>query len=77
LTRKIGYGELYGVEIPDEVRTVQALLSPCENDLIELIRDGQQELSVLHVHQSQPALAELDYVEKGFRCRKKVKFPTA
>ena len=74
--RKLGYGELYGVEIEDGYRSIAAELSTCEADLIDFIRDGQQEISVLHIHQSQPAYAETDFVSHGFRCRKKTKFPT-
>jgi hypothetical protein len=74
--RRLAYGEIYGVEIEDGLRLIDVDVSECEHSLIDLIRDGQHDISVLHVHQSQPALAELDFVEKGFRCRKKIKFPT-
>lgn len=75
--RTLRFGEVYGVEVDNVGKTVQVNVSRAERDLIQLIDDGTQYIDVLTVHQGEPVMAEIDFKnEVGFRCRKKVKFPT-
>lgn len=70
------YGELYGVQVDAEDRWVDCEVSPAMRDLLGYIRDGAQHIDILTVHNGQPTLAETDLLLNGFRCRKKVKFPS-
>lgn len=75
----VKYGELYGVEIPDESNLLmpfERALSQAMIDLINQIRNGGQYIDVLTIHNGQPTCAEYDFKLNGFRCRKKVRFPT-
>ena len=74
--REVQYGELYGVEIEAQEPEREELVSPAERDLLEAIRGGLQYIDVLTIHNGEPSVAELDYKSAGFRCRKKIKFPT-
>ncbi len=74
--REIKYGELFGVQVDDNHPWIEYEVSPNDLDLLEYIRDGAQYIDVLTVHNGQPVLAETDFKLNGFRCRKKVKFPT-
>lgn len=74
--RAIGYGELFGVEIDDAPKEINLDVSMNCQDLIEMIRNGAQHIDVLTIHQGEPVMAETDYKDNGFRCRKKTKFPT-
>lgn len=74
--REVQYGEMYGVEIAAQEPGIEELVSPAERDLLEAIRDGMQYIDVLTIHNGEPSVAELDYKSAGFRCRKKIKFPT-
>ena len=74
--RAIAFGELFGVEIPVEENWIEEELHPAERDLVEFIRAGGQYIDVLTVHHSLPVIAETDMKLNGFKCRKKVKFPT-
>ncbi|MEL7591636.1 MAG: hypothetical protein AAGU17_10140 [Anaerolineaceae bacterium] len=74
--REVEYGELYGVEIAAQEPELEALVSTAERDLLEVIRGGLQYIDVLTIHNGEPSIAELDYQQAGFRCRKKIKFPT-
>ena len=76
-TRELQFGEIFGVEIDPRTRMVHAQVSANERDLAHFIEDGNCYIDVLTVHQSEPVTAELDYENRGFRCRKKIKFPTA
>ena len=73
---EVQYGELYGVEIEAQEPGIEELVSPAERDLLEAIRGGLQYIDVLTIHNAEPVVAELDYKRAGFRCRKKIKFPT-
>ena len=76
--RDMKFGEMYDVDIPEcDDKPVQEELTPCQRDLIEAIRNGLQEISILSIHNGEPAFAETDCVIRGFRCRKKIKFPTS
>ena len=76
-TRELHYGELFGVEIDPTGPRENLQVSSNERDLVRLILDeGTCYIDVLTVHQSEPVLAEMDVEVRGFRCRKKVKFPT-
>jgi hypothetical protein len=75
--RELGFGELYGVEIKDGTRAIEQTASIAERDLIETIRRGNQYFDVLYVHQGSPIMAEIDFKLNGFRCRKKIRFPTS
>lgn len=74
--REVQFGNLYGVEIKDQRPIVTQQLSQAEKDLIGYIRAGAQYIDILTVHNGQPTLAETDIKLNGFRCRKRVKFPT-
>ncbi len=76
-TRSLRFGELYGVEIEldgDDLFPLE--VSKNEYDLIEAIHNGLQYIDVLTVHNGEPVRAEVDAKTNGFRCRKKIKFPT-
>ncbi len=75
---QVRYGEIYGVEIPPgggDFIEWDELPQPTK-DLILYIRSGVQHIDVLTVHNGLPTAAETDMKVYGFRCRKKVKFPT-
>lgn len=74
--KAIRYGELFGVQVDDQGKWIDYELTPEQHDLIEYIRDGAQYIDILTVHHGQPTLAETDLKINGFRCRKKIKFPT-
>jgi hypothetical protein len=75
VTRHLQFGTIYGVEVKHEYRSMTAEVSIEESDLIDFAREHPY-IDVLTVHAGQPVTAETDFVEKGFRCRKKHKFPT-
>ena len=73
--REVAFGEMYGVRIANEPAHIPSRISAAERALVLEIRDGLEDISVLHVHEGQPAYAEIDEKIAGFRCRKKIKFP--
>lgn len=73
---EIQFGEMFGVQVDDGDRWIEYSLTPAQRDLIGYIREGAQYIDILTVHHGQPVLAETDLKIDGFRCRKKVKFPT-
>ncbi len=74
--RELGFGEMFGVEIPDAEQETRLMIPQATYDLILHIRSGVRYIDVLTVHRGQPTLAETDLKIDTFRCRKKVKFPT-
>ncbi len=73
----VGYGELYSVDVPaGGGEFIECELPKATQDLILYIRSGFPHIDILTVHHGQPAFAEFDGEIRGFRCRKKVKFPT-
>jgi hypothetical protein len=74
--RDVNYGEIYGVEIISGNPKHHVQVSANAQDLIEAIRDGQNSISVLTIHQGEPVMAETDYKRGRLHCRKKTKFPT-
>lgn len=75
--KEIQYGELFGVQVDDQDKWIEYEISPAMLDLVGYIREGAQHIDILTVHNGQPVLAETDLKLNGFRCRKKIKFPTA
>jgi hypothetical protein len=73
--RSVRFGEMFSVEIPDDLYKVPEELTTSEADLIEFIRSGHPHLDVLRIHAGEPTCAEIDFVMNGFSCRKKAKFP--
>jgi hypothetical protein len=69
----IGFGEIYGVNIPVTVYLNSRELTDPEWKLITFIRAGHPYTDVLHIHQGAPAMAEDEEI-LGFKCRKKTKF---
>ena len=74
--RRLRFGEIYGVEIALGGDTSPIDLSKNEFDLVKEIENGLQSIDMLTIHNGEPVLAEVDYKDNCFRCRKKVKFPT-
>ena len=74
---EVGYGEMFGVEVPHGAPNSNREVSKNFKDLVEFVRDGNQYIDVLTIHQGEPVTAEIDQEIKGFRCRKKRRFPTA
>lgn len=70
------YGEIFGVEVPAGVPLIERDLSPQQLSLIEYLRSGCQSIDILTIHAGSPVMAENDRIIHGFRCRKKVRFPT-
>lgn len=74
--REVEHGEMYGVEVDvTEPYVTLGVSQPCA-DLLTMIRNGIQYIDVLTIHNGEPSLAEVDFKKYGFRCRKKIKFPT-
>ena len=73
--REVAFGEVYGVCLTEGPVGRLRRLSSAERALILEMRDGTKDISVLHVHEGQPTYAEVDEKIKGFRCRKKIRFP--
>lgn len=74
--RDLGFGEIFGADVPDAPCTLMMDLNEAEWKLVNWLRAGHTHIDVLSVHMGMPALAETDYEKDGFRCRKKTKFPT-
>jgi len=72
----IGYGEMYGVEVPETSGKTIIEASANLRDLNWIIEQGQRKFDVITVHQGKPVYFETDQIVGGFRCRKKVKLPT-
>lgn len=73
--QKIGYGEIYSPKVDEQLHNEVADISANEKDLLDLIRSGAP-VSIIIIHQNEPVYAEVDQLIDGFRCRKKIKFPT-
>jgi hypothetical protein len=73
---EVKYGEIFGVELDPGKPEIEVEASQNFRSLIEAIRDGLNHISVLTIHQGDPAMAETDFKHKGFSCRKKYRFPT-
>lgn len=74
--RELGYGYMYGVRVEEHKPDLPLEVTHAEKDFLEAIRNGLQEIDVLTVHGGEPTVAETDYKHNGFRCRKKIRFPT-
>lgn len=74
---EIKFGEIHGIIFPpgNYVLDCEEKVSAIQMELIEKIRGGAQEISVLRIHNGEPAYAEIDQKINGFSCRKKLKFP--
>jgi hypothetical protein len=74
--QKLRFGEMYSLKV-GQTPDVQFPLTTSANvrDLLELLREWGR-VDVLTVHEGEPVTAELDYQENGYRCRKRIKFPT-
>ncbi len=76
-TRDLNFGELFGVDLDLRGPRENMIVSQNERDLVQFILDEEAcYIDVLTVHQSEPVTAEMDLEMRGFRCRKKIKFPT-
>ena len=76
-TRDLKFGELFGVDLDLRGPRENMNVSLNERDLVQFILDEEAcYIDVLTVHQSEPVTAEMDMEVRGFRCRKKIKFPT-
>lgn len=73
--REMKYGEMFGVDVDMDSPATVMELTEKENSLVEMLRGGSY-IDVLTVHQGEPATAEIDEKIGGFRCRRKIKFPT-
>jgi hypothetical protein len=73
--QKIGYGEVYSPKVETGPQTEILEVSANVADLLDLVRSGAP-ISIITIHQYEPVYAEVDQLMDGFRCRKKVKFPT-
>ena len=73
--RHLQFGTIYGVEVPAEELKLISDLTIEEIDLVHFAREHPY-IDVLTIHAGKPATAEVDFVDEGFRCRKKHKFPT-
>ena len=72
--REVIHGEIYSVQISPGAKTNTYQLNDAERSLMIEIRNGMTDISVLHIHEGQPAYAEVDKKVNGLRCRLKVKF---
>ena len=74
-TRELKFGEVCGIEVPYTGLPRQFEVSNNEADLLDFL-DENPCIDRLTVHQGEPVLAETKYESNGFRCLKKIKFPT-
>jgi hypothetical protein len=72
---EVGYGEIYSVIISPANHSLNVDVSEARREVIETLRTGK-EISILVIHQGEPAYMEIDDKTLGFRCRKKHKLPT-
>ena len=72
--REVTFGEVYGVRLTNSGTLKPRRINAAERAMILEMRNGMNEVSVLHVHDGQPAFAEVEETINGFRCRKKVRF---
>ena len=72
---EVDYGEIYSVIIAPEVHDLNVDVNEARREVIETLRTGK-EISILVIHQGEPAYMEIDEKTLGFRCRKKHKLPT-
>jgi len=73
--QKIGFGEIYAPKMEGQQHSEAAEVSANVKDLLDLIRSGAP-VSIITIHQNEPVYAEVDQLIDGFRCRKRIKFPT-
>lgn len=74
LIQRIGYGEIFNIEIPDSEPTCEIDIGSSAKKLLDFIRDGNQSISRLQIHQNEPQYAETNGELFGFRFRKRSKF---
>jgi len=53
--RFVNFGELRNIEVPEEGDLVKLELSPKDEGLLALIRDGYRAFDTLQVHNGQPS----------------------
>ncbi len=73
--QKIGFGEIYSPKVEGQLHDEVIDVSANVRDLLDLIRSGTP-VSIIIIHQNEPVYAEVDQLVDGFRCRKKVRFPS-
>ncbi len=73
--RKLKFGEICSIEVVYTGSPREVEVSRNEADLLNFL-DENPCIDKLTVHQGEPVLAETNYESNGFRCRKKIKFPT-
>ena len=72
--RNVEFGDIYDVEVPEEGQLVEMDLSPKDEILLELLRDGIREFHSIGVHNGQPSFAVITGVSRyGNRYRRKIK----
>jgi hypothetical protein len=70
------FGQIENVTVEHDVASIPAVVSENQRDLIALIRSGTRYFDSISVHRGEPVIAETSGTDFGFRCRKKIKFPT-
>jgi hypothetical protein len=73
--QRIGFGEIYSPKVEAQLHNEVVDVSANVKDLLDLIRSGIP-VSIIIIHQNEPVYAEVDQLIDGFRCRKKVRFPS-
>lgn len=74
-TRQLRFGEICSIEVVYTGSPQQIEVSQNEADLLNFL-DENPCIDRLIVHQGEPMLAETKCESNGFRCLKKIKFPT-
>jgi hypothetical protein len=74
--KKLQYGTIYDLEVPDEEHIHNVNLSRQQKEFIEVIRDGNNYFNIVKVHQAEPAYAEVPgtTTRTGYRCVRLYKF---
>jgi hypothetical protein len=71
--RFVNFGELHDIEVPEEGDLVELALSPKDELLLALLREGCRSFDVLQVHNGQPAFVLISGVTRhGNHFRQKI-----
>ncbi len=72
---RVGYGDMYDVEVLEEGGLVELDLSPQDERFLALLKNGDREFYTIGVHNGHPAYAVISGITAhGNRFRKKIKF---
>ena len=70
--QELDYGEIFDVEITESPKTVEWTMRASFEGLINLIRDGNQHLDSIKVHQGKPTQVQVSGEKGKLKYKKKI-----